>query len=224
MLQTLIHLFGTISEDGEFILNLTGYISLAVLMVLILIAAVILGSGGKKIKTKQLVFAAMAIALAMVTSYIKVLSMPFGGSITLFSMFFICLIGYLYGPRIGLTTAVAYGIFQLISDPYIIHPAQLLFDYILGFGALGLSGFFSKSKHGLIKGCAFGMFGRFVCSTLSGIIFFADYAPATMNPIIYSLLYNASYILTEAGITIVILCVPAIMASLVQVKKMALEN
>lgn len=223
MLQNLVQFFGSTNQDGEFILNTVGILSLGGAMVFILLIAVILGKTEKKIKTKQLVFAAMAMALAMVTSYIKFLSLPFGGSITLFSMFFICLIGYLYGPKIGITTAVAYGIFQLLADPYIIHPAQLLLDYILGFGALGLSGFFYKSKNGLIKGCIAGMFGRYLCSSLSGIIFFSAYTPEGMNPVVYALLYNALCILVEAAITVVILYVPAVVSGLGQVKKMATQ-
>ena len=52
--------------------------------------------------TKQLVFCAISIALAFVTSYIKFARLPFGGSITLFSMFFICFAGYLYGAKVGI--------------------------------------------------------------------------------------------------------------------------
>ena len=45
-----------------------------------------------KMSTKQLVFCAAAIALAFITSYIKILKMPWGGSVTLCSMLFIVLI------------------------------------------------------------------------------------------------------------------------------------
>ena len=81
----------------------------------------------------------MAIAAAFVTSDIKLFHLPFGGSITLFSMLFLVLIGYWYGLRAGLMTAIAYGFLQLVSDPYIISIPQMLVDYIFAFGALGLS-------------------------------------------------------------------------------------
>ena len=45
----------------------------------------------------------MAIALAVATSMIKVVKLPMGGSVTLFSMLFIVLIGYWYGIKTGLT-------------------------------------------------------------------------------------------------------------------------
>ena len=102
-------------------------------------------------KTKQLVFSAAAIALATVISVvIKLPSLPNGGSVTLFSMLVITLIGYWYGPATGLLAAFAYGILQFITGPYVVHPVQVLLDYPLAFGALGLSGFFSKKKNGLL--------------------------------------------------------------------------
>ena len=105
------------------------------------------------ITAKQIVFSGVALALATVIStVIKLPSLPNGGSITLFSMLIVCLIGYWYGPKVGIVASIAYGILQFIVGPYVVHPAQVLLDYPLAFGALGLSGFFYKSKHGLHKG------------------------------------------------------------------------
>lgn len=98
-------------------------------------------SGATHAATKKLVFSAMGIALAMVTSYIKVWEMPMGGSITLMSMLFICLIGYWFGPKYGLLAGAAYGLLQFIVDPYMLTIPQVILDYPLAFGALGLSGF-----------------------------------------------------------------------------------
>ena len=125
-----------------------GYGALVALMIVLLLLACFL-SGEKKIKTKQLVFSAVAMALAMITSFLKLFDAPMGGSVTLFSMLFICCIGYWYGLRAGLMTGVAYGLLQLISDPYIISLPQMITDYLLAFGALGLSGLFCNKKNGL---------------------------------------------------------------------------
>lgn len=171
---------------------------------------------------KRLVFCAIAIALAMVTSFIKLTSLPFGGSITLFSMFFICLTGYLYGLKTGLMTGVAYGILQFLVDPYIYAPIQVLLDFPLAFGALGLSGIFRKSKYGLSIGCVAGMTGRYICHVISGYVFFADYAPEGMNALVYTVVYNLTYILPEMIATLVLISIPAAVTGLNQVKKMAL--
>ncbi len=164
-----------------------------------------------KIHVKQIAFAAMAIALAVVTSMIKIFSLPMGGSVTLLSMLFIVLIGYWFGLKIGLVAAVAYGVLQLIINPYMLSIPQVILDYILAFGALGLSGIFSNSKNGLIKGYIVAVLGRLFFAFLSGVVFFAVYTPDFFNSsILYSLAYNGSYIGAEAVITIIIIMLPPV--------------
>lgn len=175
--------------------------------------------GSTSSAVRKLVFSAMGIALAMVTSYIKVWEMPMGGSVTLLSMLFICLIGYWFGAKYGILTGAAYGILQFIVDPYFLSVPQLLFDYPFAFGALGLSGFFRDRKYGLQIGYAVGVVGRFVFSTLSGVIFFASYAPEGMNPWVYSALYQGTYLGTEGIITLVILSMPPVAKALDTVKR-----
>lgn len=209
------------AEQMEYYLTGPGYAALIALMVLVLLIPRLLSpTEGKRISTKQLVYCAIAMALAMVTSYIKMASLPFGGSITLFSMFFICFIGYLYGLKMGLMTGAAYGILQLIIEPHIYAPLQVLLDYPLAFGALGLSGIFWKSRHGLFKGCILGMAGRYICHVLSGYIFFAEYTPEGMHPLAYVFGYNATYIVPEMIATLVLISVPAVAKALNQVKRM----
>ena len=219
-------LFATLTEDGSYALTGAGYTAIIVIMLILLAVACYFTSSSNVVKngTRKLVFAAMAMALAYVTSMIKVLHMPMGGSITLFSMLFITLIGYWYGLRTGLTAAFAYGLLQLVIDPYILSVPQLLCDYVLAFGALGLSGVFHNAKNGLIKGYFLGVLGRFVFSFLSGYIFFGDYAPEGMNPAVYSFLYNGAYIFAEAALTIVLLAIPAVAHGLLKVKNMAVQN
>ncbi|MFR8792373.1 energy-coupled thiamine transporter ThiT [Gallintestinimicrobium sp.] len=102
-------------------LTTAGYTALVVLMLALLLLACFIGNSVKqpKFSARQLAFSAMAIAAAFVTSEIKLFHLPFGGSITLFSMLFLVLIGYWYGLRAGLMTAIAYGFLQLVSDPHI---------------------------------------------------------------------------------------------------------
>ncbi|KSV59804.1 energy-coupled thiamine transporter ThiT [Acetivibrio ethanolgignens] len=188
--------------------TIPGYISLAVIIAVLLILAVSLTKKGEKKKSfdaKQLVFCAMAIAIATVTSMIKLYEFPFGGSVTLISMFFICFVGYLYGPAAGIMTGLAHGVLQLLIDPYILFPMQVLVDYILAFGALGLSGLFWKSRNGLYKGYILGILGRYAFVVLSGWLFFGEYAWEGWDPLPYSLAYNGAYIFAEAAITLILL-------------------
>ena len=168
--------------------------------------------------TKKLVYSALGVALALVTSHIKLWDMPMGGSVTLSSMLFICLIGYWFGLKYGLITGIAFGLLQFIIDPYMLSIPQVILDYPLAFGALGLSGLFCDKKFGLQFGYAIGVIGRFICSTLSGVIFFADYAPKGMNPWVYSIVYQGSYLGTEMVITLIIICIPLVAKALFLVK------
>ncbi len=181
-----------------------------------------------KITTKQIVFSAMAIALATVISVaIKLPSLPNGGSVTLFSMLVICLIGYWYGPKVSLIAAIAYGILQFITGPYVVHPLQVVLDYPLAFGALGLSGFFSNSKNGLIKGFLAGSMGRLVVHCISGIIFYTTYVGDVIGNIAAiwaGILYNMSYIIPEVILTLVLLALPPVRKAFGELKKLALNE
>ncbi len=172
---------------------------------------------------RQLVFCAMAIALGTVLSEIKIISFPWGGSATLLSMLVICLPGYFFGLGAGLMTGVAYGALQLLVDPYVIFPAQLVVDYFLAFGALGLSGLFTNAKQGLLKGYLTGVLGRYVFVVISGWIFFSEYAWEGWPVLPYSLVYNGIYIFAEAAVTLVVLSIPAVNRGISSIKKNTLS-
>lgn len=220
MFQSIFNfLVVTDAESGSYSPTTAGNIALFVVIALLFLAMFAFGgSGKKKANAKQLAFSAVAVALSVLTSMFTVFNLPFGGSITLFRMFFICLIGYLYGTRSGILTGIACGFLDLILKPYVVHPVQLLIDYPIAFGCLGLSGVFMKSKLGLMKGYALGVAGRYICHVLSGVIFFGMYA-GTQNPMIYSLVYNATYIVPEAVVTIILLALPPVQAALNVVRR-----
>lgn len=204
-----------------------GYALVITVMICLLLAIGLMShvKSQNKMNTRQLVFCAMAVALAMITSYLKIWHMPMGGSITLFSMMFVCLIGYWYGLKIGLMTGIAYGLLQLIVDPYIISIPQMFTDYIFAFGSLGLSGIFTNSKHGLMKGYLLGVFGRFAFSFLSGLIFFSSNAQGVgMSAAFYSFAYNGAYIGGEAVLTLVLMAIPSVSKALLQIKQIALNH
>ena len=179
-----------------------------------------------KFTTKKIVFSAVAIALATVSADFLSFHMPVGGSITVFSMLMICLIGYWFGPAVGISAAVVHGLIQFISNPYVVHPIQVILDYFLAFGALGLSGFFHNKKNGLIIGYSVGVLGRFIFSTISGMIFYTEYI-GVLNEDLAALwagvAYNLSYMLPEYVLTLILLFIPAIKNALNHLKKMANE-
>ena len=213
--------------DGSVHLTTVGIaIVIAVIALLLIVAAIVRHKNAthkSALTTKQLVYSAVAISLAVVCSMIKLFDMPMGGSVTLLSMLFIVLIAYWYGPYVGIMTAVAYGLVQFVLEPIFYTIPQMLLDYPLAFGALGLAGFFNKKKWGLQIGYIAGVIGRFVFATISGVVFFAAYAPEGMSPLAYSAGYQASYLVPEAIITLIIICIPPVSHALAEVRKRAVE-
>ncbi len=181
------------------------------------------------IHTKAIVFSGAAVALATVlATYLQLGRFIWanGGEITLFSMMIICLIGNWYGPKIGIISAVTFGILRFILQPYFIHPLQVLLDYPLAFGALGLSGFFRFRRYGLIKGFIAGVLGRLFFSCLSGLIFYTTYVGSltgNLAAVWGSILYNISYIAVETILTLIVIFLPPVTKALTEVKKLAVS-
>ena len=146
---------------------------------------------------------AIFTSLATVLSTIVIYVMPQGGSITLASMVPIIWLAMRRGPKVGVVTGVIYGLIQF-AMLHFITPApdaiiQVLLDYPLAFGVLGLAGFFPKYP---VIGTAVGVFLRFIMSFISGVIYWAPVIAPRLDPYIYSSIYNGSYLLPELIITI----------------------
>jgi thiamine transporter len=154
-----------------------------------------------RFSTKIIAEVASFVALATALSYIKLFSLPQGGSVTAGSMVPILWLALRRGAKIGLFAAAVYGVVQLVVEPFIFHPAQVLLDYPIAFGMLGLAGFFQNRP---FIGVNVGLVGRFLAHFLSGIVFFASFAPEGMHPAVYSMIYNGSYLLPELVISIYI--------------------
>lgn len=142
------------------------------------------------------------VALSTALSFIIIFQLPEGGAVTLGSMVPILWLALRRGPKIGLFAGAVYGLVQLAVMPQIYYPLQVLLDYPLAFACLGLAGFFRKYP---LIGVAVAISGRFVMHFLSGVFFFAQFAPAGLSPVAYSVIYNASYLLPEMGISLLLI-------------------
>ncbi|MBQ7583952.1 MAG: energy-coupled thiamine transporter ThiT [Lachnospiraceae bacterium] len=183
----------------------------------------------KSFNTKAIVFSGTAVALATIcATYLQLGRFIWanGGEITLFSMLMICLIGNWYGPKVGIASAVTFGILRFILQPFFIHPVQVILDYPLAFGALGLSGFFCDKKNGLLKGFIMGVLGRLFFASLSGLIFYTAYVGSLKGNLIAawgSILYNISYIAVETVLTLIVISIPPVAKALREVKRLAVS-
>ena len=212
--------FQTAFKDfGEF--PAWAWIVVAVLLVGGVIAYRSLKGGHKTVwNTKMMAMGTVCIALSSVLSMIKIWKMPQGGSITAASMLPLMLFSYVYGMGPGCLVGALYGVLQFIIEPYFLSLPQMLLDYPIAFGMMGLAGLFSKMDNenlGLTVGVVLASVGRFVAAVLSGVIFFAEYA-GDQNPWVYSIVYNGSYMLPEC-IICVILCLAVGLRLARQLKK-----
>ena len=168
----------------------------------------------KRADTKAVTISALMVALATGLGMLKLFEMPYGGTVTVFSMLPIVLCGYLLGTRRGVMAGICVGLLNLIFGPYVIHPVQLLVDYPFAFGALGLSGLCANQKNGLAKGYVVGLIGRYACAVVSGIVFFGAYAPEGFNAVTWSFFYNFTYLAAEGALTLVIISLPSVKKAL----------
>ena len=156
--------------------------------------------------TRVLTEAAIAVALSFVLGLFALFKMPFGGSVSL-EMIPLILLSLRQGWKVGVVAGATYGLLDLAIDPFVVHPLQLLLDYPLAFGVLGLAGLFKPTVRGAILGATVAVLARFFCHFLSGVVFFASYAPESWNPFLYSAAYNAAYLAPSLLIAIVVVVV-----------------
>lgn len=187
-------------------------------------------------KTQKLALSAIMIALATILSFVKVYQMPYGGSITAFSMVPILFIGYLFGIKWGLLTGFVHGIIQTLLGAFIssafaglsIKSVILVFffDFFMAFTCLGLSGIFKGKIKNRTFSIGLGAFVatlmRFIAHFLSGFIVYGSYAEwffsqstvsfgekmmskfsGTSLAMVYSLIYNGSYMIPEIIISVI---------------------
>lgn len=184
-------------------------------------------------KTFRLVFSALMIAISVVLSLFK-FELPFGGSITIFSLVPMVLVAQMYGLSWGLMTCTVYGFVQMALgldnfgyvSGIVAYAVVFLFDYVLAFAMVGLSALTRKMRSRGVAaglGALIGCVARFLCHFISGCTVWGEYAqgweaPAFISskllepallPYTYSFTYNCIYMVPETILTVIgsaILC------------------
>ena len=157
---------------------------------------------------------------------------PNGGSIG-FAMIAVLIVAYRRGFWPGLLTGLLMGLFDIATKAYIIHPMQVLFDYILPYAVVGCAGllkpFFDKSENKkekilwLISGAVIGGLLKFGSHYLAGVFFWADpeyfaWNLNSMNPYLYCFVYNIAFIgpsivITGGLLVVVYLTAPRVLTN-----------
>ena len=162
-------------------------------------------------RTKKLTTCALLTALSTVLMWVsKMIPSPWlqGGSVTLASMVPVILAGILFGTRWGLCTSMTYAFIQMLfgfypppTQTFLSFVLVVLIDYVFAFGVLGLSGFFLRITGGRkisVPISAFIVTGiRYVCHIISGVLIWGVYAEEGQSVLLYSIVYNGSYMIPE---------------------------
>ena len=160
--------------------------------------------------TRMLCEGAIMVALAQILSYIKLMELPNGGSLTP-AMFPVLLFALRWGVKDGLLAGFVFGLLQLIFDgAYAWGWQSMLLDYLLAFTPLGLAGLFKGKAWGIFPGTVLGCAGRLVIHYISGVTIYRIAAPTEVlgtvfdNPELYSVVYNGSYMLPNTVLALAI--------------------
>ncbi len=169
--------------------------------VLVAVIGVLAYFGGDKDEggydARALTYGAICVATAFALSYVKFFSLPQGGSVTFASMLPIILYSYMFGTRKGLVVGIVYGMLQFIQSPQFYQPVQVLLDYPIAFGALGVAGISRKIPG--IKGKTLAEFAvgaliagilRYVSHVISGYYVFSSWAMEGYTAVSWAFVYN----------------------------------
>ena len=157
-----------------------------------------------RIITEVALFAAIGYILDEIQGAYS-FSFTSGGSIGI-AMLAVLIIAFRRGWIPGVLTGLIVGLLDFSTKAYVLHPAQVLLDYILPYALVGLGGLFkplferseNKKLMWLSVACIIGGFLKFLSHYFAGVIFWGDAAYFAwnlnyMNPWLYSLVYNIAY-------------------------------
>jgi thiamine transporter len=159
---------------------------------------------------------AVLAALSVVLYTLTIFTLPYGGSVTAGCMVPIIWLSYRRGTRVGVVGGLVFGLAALVVDvirlPYspIIHPAQVLLDYPLAFGAIGLAGTVkanvTTSPIYPAIGVAIATCARFLSHFIAGIVFWIlVYQLPLWDMAVLSAVYNGSFLFFEFLIAVIIM-------------------
>lgn len=140
----------------------------------------------------------VAAALSFILSRLKLWQMPQGGSVSL-EMLPVLYLAFARGAGPGTAAGLITGILKLVFGGYVAHPVQAALDYPLGSAVVGLAPILAigSGRLRIITGTLGGFLLQLGCYVVSGVVFFAEYAPAGVSPWAYSITYNAWFVVPE---------------------------
>ena len=156
----------------------------------------------------------ICVALSVALSYLKIPVMAgfggFGGSID-FVMIPLIVFAVRWGLGWGFGAGLVFGTLKyFLASGIAISWVSIIFDYGVAYAFVGFAGFFRKKYPLLPVAALAGCFARFVIHFISGVTVYAQYMPeefmgySGMTPVLYSTLYNGTYMLPNTVIAVLI--------------------
>jgi thiamine transporter len=178
--------------------------------------------GGKKDQmsktssdTKTLVEIIIFASLSAVLYAIRPFTLPFGGSITLGSMVPTMWLSLRRGVKAGLVSGAIFGILALMIDVVLLGassviatPIQVILEYPIAFGVIGLTGLFRNRSAALaVIGAGFSVFLRFWMHYFVGVFVWSTVYqfPAEYGLWLWPAVYNGSFLSVEFIISAILL-------------------
>ena len=155
------------------------------------------------------------VALSTVLSILRIIELPYGGSVTAGAMLPIVIAVYRHGGMYGIGVAAANSLIQFLlgmnnlayAFSWQAAVAIVVFDYILAYSVFALSGVFKKAfgdqRTAMLLGVLVASVLRYACHVIVGCTVWAGISIPTGAAILYSLSYNATYMIPETLILLI---------------------
>lgn len=191
---------------------------------------------------------AILVAVATLLSVAKPVVLPDGGAVTYFSLFFLWLVTFFYGPAHGAAVGVLFGFLKLwvtyATGEYVnFAPGALVLEYPLACAAFALGGFvharareawerdaasggpagdvIAREPFELRVGYLVGVAAMGVLYVVSAVLFYPPDVEGFFGNLMYCIMYDFSYLLIEASMTLLVLCIPPVANAVYYLKHVA---
>ena len=156
------------------------------------------------------------IAMSTVLAMLKLIDMPYGGSVTFAQMLPIIIYAYRHGPKYGMGAAVTASLIQLLLGlenfsylPLVTWYSVVvlgLLDYVVAYSAFGIAGFLKNRydyKSAMLIGGLISSVIRYLCHVVSGFTAWTAFELPEGAVLAYSFGYNAAYMIPETIVLLV---------------------
>lgn len=165
-----------------------------------------------------------------------------GGAVTYFSLLFLWLASYFFGPRYGAACGIVFGIVRLgvtwVTGEYVnFAPGALVLEYPVACAVFALGCLIKPSPEEDVRsslseghvgharqlrmGYLVGVLAMGVCYVVSAVLFYPPDREGFLANLLFCITYDMSYLLAEAAITMAVLAIPQVVDAIVFLKTVA---